>query len=645
MRNPSLAGDAELCSPAGPPVQVALDFAATPPPGTMATAAAELLRLGLVPLRVTYRSKVPTATAWPDMRPSLADVPYLFAGQCNLGILMGEPSGGIVSLDCDWPEAGSIAGALVPKSWRFGRGDPFNLRHILLRTPGAVSAAFDAPAGLYTQARGRRIIEILATGKQVVVPPSLHASGELLRWDLAPGAPLAELDPIALHQLAGRIAGAALLARHWGEFEGSRHELTAALAGACHYAGWPRADTEQVLVALLQGATDTEKRDRARAVVDTLDKAAAGQPVTGWPRAAELLGADIAGCLSNWWGLGQGTAAAGLTFGGLTAEQAATTPPAPAGDPLATLTFGGQPLAGAAGTWGASWPELLEFEEADSGEAEPVPAYPIASLGPIIGPAVQALADRQQVPLALAAQSCLAAAAAVVQEKFDLLCDGRLVPLSLWLVLVAKPGERKTSTDAEAFRRVQLRMREAEQRYQVALDGWMASKRDREAGDPGPRPRKPSWLLTACTTEGLIKALDRQWPSLTLTNSDAAAWLGGYSMREGRDTATAAVLSGLWSGSFHAEAKASLDETTSLHGRRLSLSLMLQPSVAAALFDSRTLAGQGFLSRCLPAFPASTMGGRFYRRRTEDDRLHRFEQALDTLLARPPHDRTADRGT
>jgi hypothetical protein len=248
---------------------------------------------------------------------------------------------------------------------------------------------------------------------------------------------------------------------------------------------------------------------------------------------------------------------------------------------------------------------------------------------------VNALAERQQVPLALAAQSCLGAAAAVVQERFDVHCDGRTIPLSIWLVLVAVPGERKTSTDAEAFRLIHLRMREAEVRYQVLLAAWIAATKGGDGGDPGPPPRKPSWLLTNCTTEGLLKTLSDHWPALTLTNSDAASWVSGYSMREGRDSATGAVLSNLWSGAYQSTAKASQDLPVTLNRRRLSVLLMLQPEVAAALFENRTLTGQGFLSRCLPAFPPSLIGSRPYRRRTADARLDLFDGALDALLAVP----------
>jgi hypothetical protein len=309
---------------------------------------------------------------------------------------------------------------------------------------------------------------------------------------------------------------------------------------------------------------------------------AADQPVTGLPKLAELLPAEVTALLQKWWQLGM---------------------PADAG-----LTFGGQPLdGGQVGQYPPivqSWPDLLEFER----DLQPnTAAYPLQYLGPLLAGAVKSLVDRQQVPVALAAQSVLAASSATTQAYFDVELDGRVLPLSLWLVLVGEPGERKTSTDDRAFERVVMRMQEAQLRYRVALGGWKSAKKE---GDPGPRPRNPTTLLRDATSEGLLKTLDRHWPALTLTNSDAAAWLAGYSMREGRDSSTAATLSSLWSGTFHSQARASLDEPSTLHGRRLSLSLMMQPEMAAKLFDSRTLAGQGFLSRCLPAFPASTIGQR-----------------------------------
>jgi hypothetical protein len=617
-----------------------------PAPTPIITAALDLHQRGIWPVQVQYRAKAPTVKDWPQQRLAANDIPLAFAGRCNLGAILGEPSTHLVDIDLDWPEAAALAPQLLPQSWQFGRrdnGGAFLLTHILLHCPGIETVKYRAPAALAGGTeKNRTIIEIRSTGAQTVMPPSVHPSGAVLEWQHAPGTlPLAQVDSATLQQTVSRLAGAALLVRHWVSFEGARHDLAAALAGACHHAGWAQAEIETLLVALIRVADDPEKRDRAGAVVDTLKNAAAGQAVTGFPRLAELLGTDLADCLQEWWQLGTSVANAGLTFGGVPLADVPVTDNNPrvtdnvfaavtdnAAAPMPGLTFGGQPLEALP----LEWPELLPFESAEY--AGDVRDYPTAALGPILGPAAEALAYRQQVPIALAAQSILAAAATVVQSRFDAACDGRRVPLSLFLALVAKPGERKTTTDRVAFRLLLVRLREAETVYQVSLEAWHTMRGDKASKDSaGPKPRKQQWLLTNSTTEGLLKSLDTHWPAVTLANADAATWLAGHSMREGRESATAATFSDLWSGAYTATARASLDAPTSMHNRRLSLSLMLQPNLAAMLFDNPTLFGQGFLSRCLPAFPGSLIGHRPYRRTTPDPRLDAFDNALDKLLA------------
>lgn len=616
------------------PQQLPLDLEPDPTPPPIVAAALDLHHRGIWPIRVAHQAKAPTATEWQNQRLAAGDIPLAFSGPCNMGAILGEPSQHLVDVDLDWPEAATLAPELLPQSWAFGRrdaGGAFLLRHVLMHCPGIATTKFRAPVALANGTeKNRTVAEIRSTGAQTVLPPSVHESGAVLEWQHAPDTcPLAEIEAPALQQAVARLAGAAVLVRHWASFEGARHEIAAALAGACRHAGWPHADIETVTVAIIRAADDPEKRDRARAVADTLEAATAGQAITGFPRLAELLGPALADCLRDWWQLGTSTAAAGLTFGGVPLEAAAANPVSNGiSGTAAGLTFGGQSLEALA----LEWPELLPFESADyAGE---VRNYPTEALGPVLGPAVEALAYRQQVPLVLAAQSLLAATATVVQSRFDADCDGRLVPLSLFLALVAKPGERKTTTDKVAFRLLHIRMAEAQTGYQVSLDAWHAMRGDKASRDTaGPKPRKPQWLLTNATTEGLLKSLDKHWPAVTLTNADAATWLAGHSMRDGRESATAATFSDLWSGAYTATARASLDEATSMHGRRLSLSLMLQPSLAAMLFDNPTLSGQGFLSRCLPAFPGSLIGHRPYRKAAPDPRLDAFESALDRLLA------------
>jgi hypothetical protein len=204
-------------------------------------------------------------------------------------------------------------------------------------------------------------------------------------------------------------------------------------------------------------------------------------------------------------------------------------------------------------------------------------------------------------------------------------------------VFVGDPGERKTTADDIAFERIKQHMEEALIQYDIVLSAWESARGNKESGEEaGPRPREPVWYVMDSTSEGLIHYLGNHWPTLTLTNSDAAAWVGGYSMREGRDTATAATLSSLWSGTTHSQVRASMKRAMVLFNRRLSLSLMIQPEVAGNLIESKTLTGQGFLSRCLPAFPQSKMGTRLYRRYTQDPRLEIFYEAQSRFLCQQP---------
>src|SRR5471030_3308705 len=70
---------------------------------------------------------------------------------------------------------------------------------------------------------------------------------------------------------------------------------------------------------------------------------------------------------------------------------------------------------------------LLEYRP------EPL-AYPVEELGQILGPAVERMADVIGVPCAMAAQSVLATSALVSQPHANVHLDGRIYPLSLYML-------------------------------------------------------------------------------------------------------------------------------------------------------------------------------------------------------------------
>src|SRR5438045_692256 len=65
-------------------------------------AAAAYLARGWMPIPASHRQKRPTLAGWPQLRVSESTLDQYFNGQPqNVGVLMGEPSGGLTDADLD----------------------------------------------------------------------------------------------------------------------------------------------------------------------------------------------------------------------------------------------------------------------------------------------------------------------------------------------------------------------------------------------------------------------------------------------------------------------------------------------------------------------------------------------------------------
>src|SRR6478672_3789849 len=85
----------------------------------MLAAARMYTRRGWRVVPVRPREKGVTLSGWQQMRLNEDDLPKWFGGAFphiphNIGILTGEPSGGLVDVDCDAPEAALAAAELLP---------------------------------------------------------------------------------------------------------------------------------------------------------------------------------------------------------------------------------------------------------------------------------------------------------------------------------------------------------------------------------------------------------------------------------------------------------------------------------------------------------------------------------------------------
>jgi putative DNA primase/helicase len=261
-----------------------------------ASAAVRYIKHGYAPIPIPARSKGPNLKDWQHLRLEPEDVPKYFNNGRNIGLLLGEPSGGLIDIDLDAPEAVAAGRYLLPDTLRSGRESSPNSHYWYRCEPASLpgTAKFQVPRG-GTGEGAEMFAELRSTGKQTVVAPSVHPDGDKYTW--GSGEP-AEISGPELLERVREVATAALLARHW-PMRG-RHEIALASAG---YLGRRLAPERlhAIIEAAAGAAGDEEWRDRSRAVQDTLEGLKAGRQVTGGP-ALDQLAPGVPEILTKWWG-------------------------------------------------------------------------------------------------------------------------------------------------------------------------------------------------------------------------------------------------------------------------------------------------------------------------------------------------------
>lgn len=300
----------------------------------------------------------------------------------------------------------------------------------------------------------------------------------------------------------------------------------------------------------------------------------------------------------------------------------------------------------------------------------PSTPYPVEQLGNVLGGAAQALHETVKAPLALCCQSVLAAAAFAAQSHFDVALPwGDRKPLSLFLLTVAKSGERKSAIDAvvlgaaKAQERLEMASYQIEfEHYKAELMKWKAAseaankkpKRRHQAGadyaqneahEIGPEPKAPIMPLrfvTDPTVEGLYKLLVTAQPSVTLFSDEGGLLIGGNALNSENALKTMARWCTLWAGSPFDRVRAG-DGSGCLYGRRMAFHQLAQPDVMQKLLGDRMANGQGLLARCLVAWPESTIGKRHiqaFENPKDRHEVKRLFAVLKTLVEATP--RTSD---
>src|SRR5215213_6277113 len=237
--------------------------------------ARKLHKRGLCIIPIPRGAKAPVFKDWTKLRLTEAELEPHFTAPCNLGLLLGEPSGWRVDIDLDTSEAVRAAPFFFPSTFTYGR-DTRPASHLLVRCKGATTQKY--------QCKNKLLLEVRSTGTQSVIPPSQHPDGDLY-GNKRPNCPAATISLDELYMAAGRTATAALLAQHW--HKGDRHHKALALSGALLHAGWNGEEAVEFVKCVTTVGSDQETKDRVQAALDSVKRFAQGKCATGWPELSK----------------------------------------------------------------------------------------------------------------------------------------------------------------------------------------------------------------------------------------------------------------------------------------------------------------------------------------------------------------------
>ncbi|MFZ0914499.1 MAG: bifunctional DNA primase/polymerase [Candidatus Korobacteraceae bacterium] len=207
--------------------------------------------------------------------------------EANIGLATGSPSG-LMALDLDPRNGGETswrdlrAGRTIPKTAKQGTGG--GGRHIFFRNPGGIRCGTLAPG-----------VDVKAEGGYVIVPPSVHPSGETYRWldeDLGGNALLepAVLPDWLLARLRSgnqRQANNVTTAREV-LLEGQRNNGLTSLAGIMRHRGMSQESIEAAILTENQKRCDPPlDEDEVHRIAESVSRYEPGNPRTsapsGWP--------------------------------------------------------------------------------------------------------------------------------------------------------------------------------------------------------------------------------------------------------------------------------------------------------------------------------------------------------------------------
>jgi hypothetical protein len=262
---------------------------ADPPTETSPLATARrYVAAGWSPVPIPYRTKGPQLERWGLLRLDSDTAAQHFTGKPqNIGVILGEASGGLVDIDLDCPEARSMAPSFLPDTDAvFGRdGNPAS--HWLYYAHDVRTEQVKFPGTRKT------LLELRSNSQtdqpcQTVFPGSVHVGGEPIRWE-RDGKP-ATIDAAELVSRFRRLAAATIIARAFPTEGGGRHDATLSLIGLLTRAGEGEANVVEFVRCVRASIGADAKKPLRKMARDASRRFAADRSLFGLPTSVEAFG-------------------------------------------------------------------------------------------------------------------------------------------------------------------------------------------------------------------------------------------------------------------------------------------------------------------------------------------------------------------
>lgn len=285
--------------------------------------------------------------------------------------------------------------------------------------------------------------------------------------------------------------------------------------------------------------------------------------------------------------------------------------------------------------------------------------FPIEALGPILQPAVEKVHEIVQAQLPICALSFLSAANFLAQAHVDTSIFGRRILTSVFFLLVAESGDRKSAVDTLVFKTIKnyekyVLKEEYEtlmEEYKAELAAWKAEHKriDKIKDIPveeraalfkelGKEPLKPLYWSLTCngdmSWQGIFRSLRNGQPSQSITSDEGGGLFGSYAMKPDNLIQFLVNLSHLHeSGEASRNYAGDIDGPETIFGKRLMISIMFQRIILKMILENEIFIKQGFLGRTIINLTEPTFGRIFKREDASTDAsMQRYYKQCDKIL-------------